>query len=492
MGFPLLYEINTRCWLRELSAKTGRLISLKNVPEEQFTFWSRSGFTHIWLMGVWTTGPLARAQALSAAAQDPRYAQALPAWTPADVDGSPYAIAEYQVPPHSGGEEALAAFRKKLHSYGLKLILDFVPNHLGLDHPWLKDRPDLFVQGLPSLPGGFRQETSTGVRWLAHGRDPYFSPWTDTVQLEYRSVETRTAMGDLLLSVARRCDGVRCDMAMLLINEVFSRTWEQHPVIGTRATGEFWENAIAAVRREKNDFLFLAEVYWGLDARLRSQGFDFTYDKPLYDAVFGGNPADVPGRVNSLQESEIAHGAHFLENHDEVRVASRLNFEEHRAAALLILALPGLRFLYEGQLTGARLQCPVQLARRALEPENVDIRNMYEKLLNTLKSSGVGYGSFKRLQPGFAWADNSTSQYLVTLLWQTAKRGFDLVAINFAPHRSQCNVSLPVEGLGESNWTMSDRLGTECYERRGVDMVSQGLFLDLPAHGAQLFHFLPA
>src|SRR2546423_793344 len=129
---PLLYEINARCWLRDLSAEHHRPITLANVPNSEFEQWYRLGFTHIWAMGVWTSGLHARSAALSHPDQRRIYDEALPGWREADIDASPYAISAYRVPDSLGGEAGLRQFRQKLYSYRLKLILDFVPNHVGL------------------------------------------------------------------------------------------------------------------------------------------------------------------------------------------------------------------------------------------------------------------------------------------------------------------------------------------------------------------------
>src|SRR3989442_359685 len=90
MLHPLLYEINTRCWLPELSAKCGQPITLANVPDSEFADWQRLGLTHIWLMGVWTSGPRARAEALANPQLQVMYSEALPDWRDEDVGGSPY------------------------------------------------------------------------------------------------------------------------------------------------------------------------------------------------------------------------------------------------------------------------------------------------------------------------------------------------------------------------------------------------------------------
>ncbi len=491
MSQPILFEINTRCWLRELSDKSSRHITLGTVPENAFAAWRRLGFTHIWLMGAWTTGPRARAKALEGPQLRQGYLEALPDWREDDVAGSPYAIADYQVPSALGGEPGLKSFRKQLHKHGLKLLLDFVPNHLGVDHAWVSQRPDLLVHSLRQVPETFPQQSGAGVRWLAHGKDPNFPAWTDTVQLDYRLAATRAEMTRLLASIAARCDGVRCDMAMLVLNDVFARTWAHFPVAEAPPISEFWASAIPAVRKSHPGFLFLAEAYWGLEARLQSLGFDYTYDKALYDGLVFRDPPGVQRHLLELTSQNLAAGAHFLENHDEPRIASVLTLPEHRAAAFLILGLPGLRFLHEGQLSGARRRIPVQLARRSAEPPQTDIEKMYDQLLATLPSTAVGQGRGELLRPRSAWSDNLTAQHLLIVQWQIRAPEFDLVVVNLAACRSQAYAPLTIANLSAHNWSMRDLLGDERYSRTGEDLQNQGLYLDLPPHGAQLFHFQP-
>jgi hypothetical protein len=492
MRHPLVYEINTRCWLRELSAQHGRSITLGSVPESAFQQRQELGFTHIWLMGVWTVGQRSRAAALNNPALRRSFHEALPDWKESDVTGSPFAIGDYKVPRAMGGEAGLEAFRARLHTYGLKLLLDFVPNHVGLDHQWLVARPDLFVQATERSGESFFAETSAGPRWIAHGKDPNFPAWIDTAQLDYRRADTRTAMIEQLQSIARRCDGVRCDMAMLLLNEVFARTWEQFPCSAAATEREFWADAVQVIKRSRPDFLFLAEVYWDLEARLQSLGFDYTYDKRLYDYLVYRDSSQVQRHLLGVTAGFIDASAHFLENHDEARIATILSATEHRPAALLTLGLPGLRLLYEGQLNGARVRTPIQLGRRPAEPSEPEIESLYLKLLATLKGTAVGQGERKILAPRPAWPGNSTAQNFVVVEWQTQSGDCDLVVVNLAAHRSQCYVTLTAANLSRHNWEMRDLIGEEIYHRSGDDLQEQGLYLDLPAHGAQLFRFKPA
>ena len=488
MTHPLLYEINTRCWLRLLSDREGRGITLANVPDTEFRRWQQLGFTHIWLQGVWTTGPRCRAHALGSENLGKTLDEILPGWTENDVPGSPYAIAEYAVPAALGGEEGLKTFREKLNSMGMRLLLDFIPNHVGLDFPWVTQQPDLLMQSREERPGTFLQNTVGGPRWLAHGRDPHFPPWVDTVQLDYRHPETRAAMTALLQSVAARCDGVRCDTAMLLLHDVFARTWAHFPGSASPPKTEFWADAIAAVKQAHPDFLFLAEAYWNLESRLQSLGFDYAYDKIVYDRLLDHHHAELQKHLLDAPPGFVAKCAHFLENHDEKRIASVLNPAEHRAAALLILGLPGMRFLYEGQLEGWRIQVPVHVARWPREQTDPQILTMYEQLLGTIKDSAVGHGDYHLLRPR-DWPDNHTAQHFIIIQWQNSSEQFDLVVVNLDSHPAQCRVFLTVKGLARHDWQVHDLLGEDGYQRHGGDLEAAGLHLELPRNGAQLLRF---
>jgi hypothetical protein len=492
MAYPILYEINTRCWLRELSARTGKSVTLGTVPEAEVRAWERLGFTHLWLMGLWETGPLVRQASLDNPALRQSCHDALPDFGPEDLAGSPYAVARYGVPRELGGASGLKKFRRQLARRGLGLVLDFVPNHVGLDHDWVRAQPQRFVASPVALPGTFRPAGAAAGPWLAHGRDPHFPPWVDTVQLDYRRADTRAAMIDELQQVLAYCDGVRCDMAMLVLNEVFAETWKQFPGEASAPGREFWAEAIGLAKQRHPECLFLAEAYWDLESLLQNLGFDYTYDKRLYDRLVARDYAAVQQRLLTQSAAFTAASAHFLENHDEIRIAALLSPAEHRCAAWLMLGLPGLRLVHEGQMEGACLRTPVQLRRRWAEAAQPQIQATYAELFAGLRRSAVGLGEAHVLVPRPAWPDNPTWQNLVVVQWQVLPRKFDLVVVNLAPHRSQCYVPLNVPHLTRCNWRMEDLLGTERYERVGEDLHRQGLYLDAPPNAAQLFQFKPA
>jgi glycosidase len=486
VSHPVLYEINTRCWLRSLSEEAGRQLTLAEIPEEQFLFWEELGFTHLWLMGVWRTGPRVRRHSQQVA----EFRKMIPPCSDEEIAGSPYAIGAYEVSESLGGEVSLQKFHDRLNSHGLRLILDFVPNHLGLDHSWLDEKPELFVQSERKRQGTFRHPSQGSALWFAHGRDPYFEPWVDTVQLEYRNPATREAMTRELVSIARLCDGVRCDMAMLLLNEVFTATWKDFPASFNPPSTEFWTEAMAAVRQKRMDFEFIAEVYWELETRLLELGFDYTYDKRLYDHLIKKNAAAIQRHLLEAPGTFVEQGVHFIENHDEPRVASLLSFPEHRAAAVVVAGLPGMCLLHEGQLTGLRERLAVQLIRKRTEAHQPEISAFYGELLRTVKRENLRSGEGELLRPCEAWPGNPTAVNFLVIQWNLQADRFFLVVVNLAAHASQCRVDLKLASE-ESAWSIRGLLASEGYVRDGTELKDQGMFLDLPGHGAQIFAFRP-
>ena len=206
----VICEINTWVWLNELAWTCGGAVTLASVPEQEWDRVAALGFDMVWLMGVWERSPAGVRIARDHPDLQREFSAALPDFTPADVVGSPYAVHRYVVDEHLGGPEGLQRARADLGRRGIRLMLDFVPNHVATDHPWTTEHPEYFVH-----EDGF----------IAHGRDPYFPPWTDTAQLNFFRTDTRQALIAELRNIARQCDGVRCDMAMLVLNDVFSKTW---------------------------------------------------------------------------------------------------------------------------------------------------------------------------------------------------------------------------------------------------------------------------
>ena len=483
--YPSLYQINTRILLGELPRSNGRKATLDQIPDAYLDQIAAQGFDWVWLLGVWQTGPLSREVSRGRADWRRGFLAALPDLTEEDITGSPFAIQNYSVHTDFGGEEALANVRGKLKQRGLRLLLDFVPNHMGLDHAWAIDHPDYFIQGsaadLAREPHNYRPvQTSFGSRVLAHGRDPYFPGWPDTLQLNYRSLKLRQAMTAELVNVAQRCDGVRCDMAMLLLPEVIQRTWgnASMPADGSLPIdAPFWPEAIARVRSLHPEFKFMAEVYWDLEWTLQQQGFDTTYDKRLYDRLERREAEAVRGHLHADMNFQ-RRLVRFLENHDEPRAAATLPAAVHWAAAILTYFTPGLRFFHEGQLEGRRVQVSMHLGRRPKEPPDPRIQGFYHDLLALLKRPLLRTGTWRLLDAKPAWEGNGTWNQFIAFSWEEAAREHLLVVVNFGPNQAQCY--LPLAAAPDRMYQFKDLLSTASYDRPGADLAGRGLYLDMP------------
>ena len=478
--YPSLFQVNTRVRLAELSAELGRPATLDDVTDKKLDRLAADGFDLVWFLGVWQTGEAARRVSRSNPEWLAEYRRVLPDFRESDVCGSCFAVRDYRVHEDFGGDPALARLRERLRRRGLRLILDFVPNHMAPDHRWVENRPEFFVEGteakLAAAPQNWARARNS---ILAYGRDPYFDGWPDTFQLNYGNPELQRAMIGELSRIARQCDGVRCDMAMLVLPDVFERTW------GIRAD-LFWPKAIDYVRQEHPDFLFMAEVYWDLEWTLQQQGFDYTYDKRLYDRLERG--AARPVREHLFAGLDYQNRmARFLENHDEPRAAATFPPGVDRAAAVLTFLSPGLRFIHQGQREGKRVRIPVHLGRGPSEPVDEAIRDFYGRLLACLKDPAFRDGEWQLLECRSAWDGNPTGDDFIGFSWTGPGDRRRLVAVNYAEHRSQCYVGMPWSDLGGRAWRLADRMSDAVYDRPGDDLTARGLYLDLPAWGFHVF-----
>ncbi|HXG10075.1 MAG TPA: alpha-amylase family glycosyl hydrolase [Gemmataceae bacterium] len=485
--YPSLYQINTRIWLGEISGQPARPATFDQVSDDCLDRLAALGFDWVWLLGVWQTGPAGRAVSRSRPDWRGEFEALLPDLTEDDITGSPFAIQSYTVHADYGGNEALARLRQRLRERGLRLLLDFVPNHTALDHPWVWQHPEYYIAGseadLAREPHNYcRVETRQGPRVLAHGRDPYFPGWPDTLQLNYRSAALRQAMAAELLKVAGLCDGVRCDMAMLLLPDVIRRTWGDRslPCDGTPPVDvPFWPEAVARVREKYPDFLFMAEVYWDLEWTLQQQGFDYTYDKRLYDRLHARDAEAVRAHLGADLEFQRKL-VRFLENHDEPRAAGAFPPNVHRAAAVIAYLVPGMRFFHEGQLEGRRKRVSVHLGRRPAEPVDAALREFYQRLLETLKLPAVRDGIWQLLECQTAWEGNPTWKRFLAFAWEGPEQERLLVAVNYGHTQGQCYVRLPWADLRGRPFLLRDRMGPARYERDGTELATRGLYLDVP------------
>ncbi|BFU94049.1 MAG: Alpha amylase, catalytic region [Nitrospira sp.] len=482
---PLLYQINARVWLTDLSKSLGRPATLDDIPDAELDQLAKLGFEWIWFLSVWQTGEAAKRVSRTNPEWRREFEETLPDLRDEDIPGSGFAITGYSVHSALGGDPALARLRERLKNRGLKLLLDFVPNHTGPDHPWVEEHPEYYVSGseqdLANAPQNYtRIKRKAGEMILAYGRDPYFAGWPDTLQLDYSNAATQEAMIGELLKIARQCDGVRCDMAMLVLPDVFERTWG-------RKADLFWPKATERVRKQSPGFLFMAEVYWDLEWTLQQQGFDYTYDKRLYDRLREGHARPVREHLCADPNYQTKM-ARFLENHDEPRAAATFATDMHKAAAVITFLSQGLRFFHQGQFEGRRKRISPHLVRAPQETPDNTLHLFYDELLEVLRRQIVRDGQWQLLECAPGWDGNWTGDCFLAFLWQGGDRERLIVAVNYAANQSQCHVRLPFSDLPGHTVRFSDLMSPAAsYDYKGEDLQARGLFLDRPGWGYHVF-----
>jgi hypothetical protein len=481
---PALYQINTRVWLTELSRALRRSTTLDDIPDPELDRLAEWGFSWVWLLSVWQTGT--EGQRVSRGNPEWRrgFQETLPDLADEDIVGSGFAIRSYQVDNALGGNAALGRLRDRLRARGLRLMFDFVVNHTALDHAWVDDHPEYYVHGTEldviRAPQDYaRIRRKGGELVLALGRDPYFPGWPDTLQLNFGNSSVHEAMIGELLRIADQCDGVRCDMAMLVLPEVFERTW------GIRAE-PFWPVAIAQVRGRVPDFRFMAEVYWDLEWTLQQQGFDYTYDKRLYDRLREHQARSVRDHFCAGLDFQ-GKLARFLENHDEPRAAATYPPGIHEAAAVVTFLAPGLRFFQQGQFEGRKKHISPHLRRAPIEPIDHSLSLFYDRLLVLLRQPVVHDGHWQLLRCLPAWEGNGSWDQFIASIWLDPRGEHVLVAVNYGDSQAQCYVELPFADLATACWRLRDQIGNASYERDGADLHARGLYLDEPPWKAYIF-----
>ena len=481
--YPSIYEINTWVWLDELARKQGCPVDLASVPPTEWDAIAGFGFDAVWLMGVWERSPAG----IAIANRNPNlladFHRALPDFQTEDNVGSPYCVRRYEVDQHLGGRAGLARAREQLAQRGIRLILDFVPNHVAPDHPWVVEHPEYFIHGSGD---DARDDPASyivvGQNVFACGKDPYFPAWPDVLQLNAFQPGLRSAVIETLSDIAGQCDGVRCDMAMLLLNSVFPRTWGARA--GAVPATDYWREVIPAVKRADRDFLFIAEAYWDLEWELQQQGFDFCYDKRLYDRLEHENAESA--RLHLCADPAYQDKLlRFIENHDEPRAAAAFTPAKERAAAVVTSTLAGARMFHEGQFEGRKVRLPVFLARRPDEPVDTELQAFYRKLLAAMDSPVFRQGSWKLCERS-GWPENASFQNIVAWSW-TAGSDFFLIAVNLSDSPAQAEIKVARDDLAGKQWRLTDRISGVEFDRNGSEMLLPGLYVDLRPWN---YHFL--
>lgn len=230
------------------------------------------------------------------------------------------------------------------------------------------------------------------------------------------------------------------------------------------------------------DFVWLAEVYWDLEWRMQELGFQFTYDKRLYDRLM---EASI-GQVRAHLAADIGYQSklgRFLENHDEPRCAAVFPSERIAAVATLLATLPGMRFYHHGQLDGKKTFVPMPLAKAQPETADQQIRELYEQLLRFTDAEVFHAGEWKLLEVQAAGDD--TFQDLIAYRWRHQAES-RLIVVNLGHRTAQGKVQEAAVGVSQ-NCLFCDLLDGREYLRERADIDRDGLYVRLAPNQAHAF-----
>jgi glycosidase len=486
-----IYEINTRVWLKRFASESPNP-SLKDVPNEYWNKLRDLGFNYVWLMGIWKTNESVIKEYCFEQNLVAEYQKALKDFKDEDVIGSPYSIDSYTVNPAIASKEELIELKEYLNSIGIKLILDFVSNHFSVHSSILETKPDLFLSAGEDF---FHRDSHTYFKsafhpekYFAHGRDPFFPAWEDTVQLNFFNPDTRRFLINTIKNLTELCNGIRCDMAMLSLSNVFDNTWSGILNYGKfqKPSIEFWKECISEIKEHKEDFLFIGEAYWDLEWELQRLGFDFTYDKKLLDRLKVGQISEIKGHLRADDDYQ-RKSIRFIENHDEERSIASLGREKAKAAAVIMSTIKGMKLYYDGQFEGKRVKLPLQLGREPNEGFNDCMNQIYYTLLRITNNEIFKFGSWKLLDTKPAWEGSKTNNnFLVWLITYNSRNR--LVVVNYSREVSQCRIDIDVSGY-PAKFKLKDLLNSKTFYRKTEEVSSQGLFIELGPYKSHIFSF---
>ena len=475
---PLVFEISTRPWLYELSKLYGKNITkLREIPLEEFDELANNGVDIVWMMGVWSLGKYGleydKTQNFSVYLDDV---------TDEDIIGSPFAITKYECNPEIGTDEDLLWLKRELNIRGMKLMLDFVPNHSAADHGQAKTDPDMYIRE----PGDIHDRDRYNEDGFAYGKALDLEPWKDVIQYNYWVEKTVEVMKDNLKKVLTLADAVRCDRAYLILNDVFAKTWEHEITIFnyTKPEKEFWSYAITETKKINSNAIFLGEAYnEEYYQQLIDLGFDYVYNKALLDKL-KIDAKGVKDYLKTKNSSFMKKACHFVENHDEQRIVSVAGGDHQKAKAMGTIAatVGGMIFMNNGQWGGKIEFLNVHLRRAKYEGDIDYMVNHYNKLNKVLLEPAFRGNNFY-------YVDNITGEKKDDFIAYIREEGSNhfLVVVNYSNDKGCANV--PIYNIKGFKYTLIfDALNNIEYVKNHND-VKEGMRICLDAWESHIYQY---
>jgi hypothetical protein len=491
---PHLIEINARVFLNAMRKNyQSPDMSISMIPDEEWLKLKHLGFDIVWLMGVWKTSEISKSISM-----DEDFLRDFVSKNNMDISAissSPYAVKKYVLDDFFGFEWELKALKDKLNSFGMKLFLDFVSNHMAIDSDFSNECIDCFVcgekQDYEANKDLFCQKNiGDNVYYIAHGRDPNFPPWKDTIQLNYFNPITRSKMIEELKKISEMCDGVRCDMVMLSLNEVFGSVWG-HLVYKRgfkRPQEEFWQVAISEIKSINPSFTFIAEVYWGLEWKVQQLGFDYTYDKVFYDRLKKLSSEEVKGhlRAEKLYQKKSVR---FIDNHDEEpSISSFGNKRASLCASVMVSTVRGLRFYHYFQLKGIPIKIPPQIAYFDIEKyKDIEVEKFYEKLLKIVDHPAFHGGEWELCDVYPLNQSDRSYRNIIAYKW-TQMRTIKLVIVNYSSESSSGFVNVSFKSKTDTV-VLYEEFNERFFSYKADDVSNRFKIENIPPYSFYIFDY---
>ena len=394
MPSTVLIAKSSYVWLAQLSRQYGRRIArLDEIPDEELATLAHRGLNSLWLIGVWE-----RSRASKTIKQ---------LCGNADAVASAYSLFDYRIAEDLGGEGAYINLRDRAYRHGIRLASDMVPNHMGIDSPWVVEHPEWFISRRQSpypaysfngpdlsndgrveikIEDHYFEQTDAAVtfrrvdratgdtRYIYHGNDGTSFPWNDTAQLDYLNPAVREQVIQTILHVARLFPVIRFDAAMTLAKRHFHRLWFPGPgssgAIPSRAEysmsdaefnrivpHEFWREVVDRVAAEVPGTLLLAEAFWLMEGYfVRTLGMHRVYNSAFMNMMRDEENAKYRSVIKNTLEFDpdiMKRYVNFMSNPDERTAIDQFGKgDKCFGVAVMMSTLPGLPMFGHGQVEG--------------------------------------------------------------------------------------------------------------------------------------------
>jgi hypothetical protein len=390
----VLIAKSTYVWLEQLSKKYLRHIyRLDQIPDEELRLLADRGITGLWLIGLWERSVASRTIKRLRGHHD--------------AVASAYSLKSYDIAEDLGGWLAYDNLKHRAANAGLRLASDMVPNHMGIDSPWVIEHPDWFIHRWESpfpaysfngpdlstdsrveikIDDHYYDQTDAAVafrlrhyatnetRYVYHGNDGTTFAWNDTAQLDYSKAYVREHVIQAILHVARLFPIIRFDAAMVLAKRHVQRLWFPLPGAGgsipSRAENsmsqeefdalmphEFWREVVDRVAAEVPGTLLLAEAFWLLEGYfVRTLGMHRVYNSAFMNMLRDEENAKYRSYIKKTIEFDpdiMKRYVNFMSNPDERTAIDQFGTgDKYFGVCTLLATLPGLPMFGHGQIEG--------------------------------------------------------------------------------------------------------------------------------------------